>query len=188
MQTRSVVQNALYQWLTGATGLPVDWVRQGGSRPADASGNMVPHCTLCLTSVVTPGPVAERHLVWDPVSNVFIETTRITKRVNVQAEAYTTEVQGDNCATAVLDKGLDRLMTVPVRDSLIAVGLGLFETTPVLDLSELLTTKFQGRAQFSMSFHAISELSNPIDWIAEFSGTGTISPGNVSIPFDVEEG
>lgn len=185
--SRDDIQLALFTWLNGATSLPVDWVRQGGSR-ANLAGNMADHCTLAVTASPTVSVNPEKQYSFDADTQQTIVKSRINKRLTIQAECYTKAVVGNACADAMLDKAVNNLMLDTVRDSLIAVGLGLAEIQPIINVSDLLGTKFEGRARLDMTFNCIDDVSEFVNWVQEIAGTGTVNPGALTIPFDVTGG
>lgn len=139
------IQNALVAAVEGAvTGVTVVWAPQALTAPMVAK----PFVTLHLASVdvaqgAVSGTMDELRNTADPLVWQWVHQRRHVLSLSV----YSNETQRAGSAFDILSQINRRLQLASVQAALLAAGVRLWQTSGVRDLSAMLDTRGEGRAQ-----------------------------------------
>jgi hypothetical protein len=157
------LQNAVYAAVNGAVaGVTVVWAPQAGTFPMPAK----PFVTLRLISTdnaqgAVSGTMDELRSTADPLVWQFVHQRRHVLSVN----AYSNATQQDGSAFDILSKINRRLQLASVQAALLAAGLRLWQTSAVRDLSAMLDTRGEGRAQCDYALATQDTTADAIGYI-----------------------
>ena len=157
------VEKALWTWVSGESGLETIWDEPNAPRPK------TPYALLGLVSP----PV--KYGSKDDLRSAGGDDFEITGQRSV---AYSVKVLGRDAVSYVTDLQMS-LEKPSVQEALRAAGLAVWEEGDVLDISELLETGFEERANMDVVFgisatteEAVGELKN-----VEVQGEITLEDG-----------
>lgn len=168
----TTAENALQAWASARSGAPAIWANQNGTRPP------LPYVTLQITA--GPGRIGQDEIALTvdataPAGQDLVMTHRgprtITLSVNVYADPVTTGASAPARAGALADT----LSLESVRDALRAAGLMVSTVGPVRDLTQLVDTAYESRAQFDVQLYARSEVSERTTFIETVDFTSEIA-------------
>lgn len=162
---RSGIRSALRAWVLQATGLPdgkVIWSQQNAPRPTP------PYITindrLALASV---GMDDERRLTETPGVIEHVGQRQLTISVN----AYGTG------AFDLLEAARDGLRLEVIRSALWDAGIGIIDPGNPQDLSVVLDTEWEERAQMDSFFHVVSRATEDVGYFDRAAYEGTFTSG-----------
>jgi hypothetical protein len=141
----TTIKQALYDWATPQAGLPVIWLYQKGPKPTK------PFITL---NIIGPQRVAGRDdfRVESGGTGQVLEGQR---KFNVSVNVYADD--GDD-PISVADDLATSLQLPTVYELLHTKNIGVGEIRNVIDLSQLLDTKYERRAQFDFDIFVASNV------------------------------
>lgn len=167
------VKQALRAWLMAATGLPGDRVifaNQNGPRPATPFATLNPRLSLARV-----GAYDEERATDDPDTTERCGLRRLTVSINLY---------GTDALTRIED-ALDGLEMQANWDALKVAGLSFIEHTEARDLTAMLETQFETRAQADVYFYVASSRLDEVSHIATVEGVGDVN--GVSEPYSITE-
>lgn len=141
----TTIMQALYDWATLQTGHPVVWLYQNGPKPAK------PFITLNITG---PQRTAARD-DFRVESGGIDQVLEGQRKFNISVNAYA-EDDGDHISIA--DDLATSLQLPSVYELLYTKKIGIGEIRNVIDLSQLLDTKYERRAQFDFDIFVASNV------------------------------
>lgn len=156
----NAAKDALYEWASSASGVSVIWARQSAPPPA------TPYVTLALVG----GPIAIGH---DAQRRVHLPDGEELADLRVDwlgAREMTLSVNvygGD--ALAIASTLQSSLSLETVRDALAAAGMSVIRAGDIRDLTALLETTFESRAQMDVRLRfttTTSELTTFIETVS----------------------
>lgn len=164
MTTRITIEDALYSWVSVSTGATTVFLEQGAPRPA------TPYMTVKVVSL-TPTGLDSLVSVSDPLGppNEATATYRGDREVSVSVQGIGPGAM-DLCLTAA--NSLNKQSFV---DSLAASGLFRRGLIPaVTDITALLETDYEERAQFDAIFALCDEYTDSVSLIETVEVDGTL--------------
>jgi len=167
------IQDALYDVFAGAAiaGLTIEWVPSPTTQPTPAK----PYVTLNLREIdnaqgAVSGTMDELAGTADPDVYQFVHHRRHKLSVNVFSNA----TQLDASAFAILAKLNRHLQKSSPQAALLAAGIRMWQTSPVRDLSAMLDTRGEGRAQCDYTLATLDTTADEIGYIATADVTTTV--------------
>lgn len=170
----ATLEDAIHAFFVAATGLAatsVVWSEQANPQPAR------PFATLkILSGPVRLSPVDEVRQSYNSGATLGQEITHTVvgqREITVSCQVFSDNVHGASSARAVLAKAQTGLFLPTIRYALNAVGLSVIASDAINDLTELVSNKFQSRANLDIRFNCVDDASQVHGYIddAEFSGT-----------------
>ncbi len=167
---RRAVEDALYEWALGATGVVPIWLGQriNQLRP--------PYITLQLASITTDAPF-ERRVNGEPDDPGAGEEVEITycaiSRIVLSCNTYGVSNEPRSDARAVMDKLLASLHMDAASAPLSAAGLALVDTGAALSLDELVDEAHLSRVQCDITFSLAQNITERTGYIATAEVTST---------------
>jgi hypothetical protein len=172
--TRATIEAAVVTWLSDATSKTVILANQGTPRPAR------PYLTVLISSVRTVGGEDAR-----AISAVGVQTIYGDREVSVSVQAFGAGALDLARAAALA------LNKETVRQKLATSGLCPSGITPIVaELTELLETDFEERAQFDAVLALGETYTDTVGLIEHVEGEGTITqPGkdDTVVPFAADK-
>lgn len=165
-------EDALQAWASSRSGLTAIWANQSGNRPA------LPYVTLQITA--GPGPIGhdavELSVDEDAEPGEDLVVTHSGPRtLTLSVNVYATQVTTGANALARAGALADTLSLESVRDELRKAGLTVSTVSAVRDLTQLVETAFESRAQFDIQLYARSEVSERTTFIETIDLTAEIA-------------
>jgi hypothetical protein len=161
------IENALYAWVAGASGIVTIFSNQGKPRPVD------PYALINIVQN-TPVGIAEHRselLIDDSIDRTYSNVEEVMVSINTYfANAY---------QNATLIK--DSLARVTVTDQLYNAGLGYISATTVQDVPEIIDLTYEERAQFDCTFYVRSTDNENIETIQQIELTNLIDDYETTI-------
>ncbi len=152
----TIIENALHDWVSVATGLAADaviWVEQLPPRHAR------PFETLKLIGL-TPDARHELIPTHDPTAPAGAEITLTAagyRKLGVSVQIYSAAVTGSDTARALLTKAQAQLALPTVQDALRTAGVTFSSEPGITDLSALLDTGFESRAAMTLELDVVDD-------------------------------
>ena len=141
------LQTAIYTAVNGAgiTGLDVSWRYTLGAAPIPAK----PFCTLQLTTTdLAPGALSATFDEFRPVAGSPTNFNLVhQRRHTLSIQVYTNTMQGTGSASDLLGQINRHLAKQSTQAALLAASIRMWQTSSVRDLSAVLDTRDEGRAQ-----------------------------------------
>jgi len=150
--TWTTVENAVQAWFAAASGVPsasVRWANQKVPRPSR------PYAELKRISVSDEGTFDELRLSFDgaqPAGQEIGVTTYGPRRVLVSCQVFSDVVTGAGTASEYVELARSALSLPSVLSALRAGGLSLVNRGGTRDLSALVETASESRAQLDVTF------------------------------------
>ncbi len=168
---RQAVEDALYAWVFGATGVATNWANQNAAQLAR------PHMTLAITSTTKLGQDAQI-LNAEPTAplsgaEVAIEIGGL-RRVVVSVNAYGVSNDPDLDARALMDKALGALEVPSYLAALRVAGVAVARVGAAISLDYLAEDKFISRAQADVTLCVAANLEERVGYIATVDVTNEI--------------
>lgn len=160
--SQAAVESALEQWLTTATGLPVQLQEQNGPQPAGD------YCSLRISLVRGDGTISTetRKYIPDAPPGQEIEMTHSSRLfLSVTAQAYTTETIGDAAAVVVLQRAKKALDLRSVRLVLKGSGVAVNAMGEVRNLAATAGPRWQGRAALELTVNVVDTVTERTTYI-----------------------
>lgn len=154
------IENTLYQWVSGVTGLTTIFANPNAPRPTD------PYALINIIST-TPVGVEESESTLLPNTSVDVEYSNL-ELVMVSINTYYSGAH--QTATKIKDS----LGRVTSKAELFAGGLGYSRSTAVNDIPEVIDERWEERAQFDCFFYTRSLDAENIESIQKISITNEI--------------
>lgn len=172
MPTPAVGQ-ALRAWLIATTGLPdsrVIFANRNAPRPPAPYAVVNPD-----VSTIRVGSYDEARGTDDPDVLERVGQRRILVSVNLFGSD----------AKARLEAALEGLESEAQQGALAAAGLSFIEHAQAQDRTEMLATRYRGRAQADVSFYVVASRLEEVGHVATVEGTGTVD--GVSFDYTTSE-
>lgn len=172
------IRDGLYTWVTGVTGLQTIWLNPNAPRPK------LPYITLNMTDF--------QLMNWDWISPPDDDGMAYL----LGDREFLLEVQyyGDN-KFDVMEKLRSSLQIPTIRESLLNAGVVFVNRESLMDLTELLDTKYEQRIimelKFRVSNQGVTDVETfEIGYIETVSGEGTFKniDGSVVLKTEIEGG
>lgn len=163
MTTRANIEDAVYTWVQVSTGQTVIFAEQGPPRPD------TPYLTIKVNGPVSVGFDEGRGLA-DPTGapDPAVQTYRGEREVSVSVQAFGAGALDYARAAA------RALSTETTRSQLAAASLFHRGIVPAVnELTELLETEFEERAQFDATLGFAEEYTDDVYLIEDVEGQGT---------------
>lgn len=162
------IENALYTWASGVSGITTIFAHPNAPRPTDP---------YVLINVVQSTPVGIEEskstlLVGDSVDIDYSNVENILVSINT----YYTGAQ--QAATKLKDS----LGRVTVNDQLFAAGLGYSRATTVNNIPEVINNQWEERSQFDCFFFVRSLDSENIESVQQIRYTNKLDDTTITIP------
>lgn len=167
------IETALVQWLTTATGLPVQLQEQNGPQPAGD------YCSLRIPLLRGDGTTdtETRKYIPDAPAGQEVELTHSSRVfLSVTAQAYTAESIGNTAAVAVLQRAKKQLELSSVRLELKTAGVAVNALGEVRNLNILSGPRWQGRASLELTVNVVDTATERTTYI-ETTGMTVVQGG-----------
>ena len=142
---------------TGMTATKVLWGEQANPQPVR------PFATLKIMSgPVRLGGVDEVRKSYNPAAPLQQEITHEVsgqREITVECQVFSDNVHGANAARAILSKLQTGLFLPTIRYALNTAGLSLMASDSIVDLTAIVATKFQSRANLDLRFNLVDTAS-----------------------------
>lgn len=171
------VEDAIRTWVKNASGLSdahVLWAEQTGARPP--SGDFM---TIRLGDIVPLGAVDELLELTDldrPAGQEIELRAMGVREFHVSVQAFSAATVRGNTARAQLARVQNALRLPSFRDALDEVGLSPFDAGTVRNVTELVGTKFEGRAVLDVRFYVADTVSEFVGYIDDVETTSYMGP------------
>jgi hypothetical protein len=174
----TAIEDALYDWLHGVTGLPVIWSAQDVDQPA------TDYLSMQLDGPFPVGRDYQRSLPAEtPTDGAELELVTVGEReVHLTINAFSAAVTGASTAARYVSKAQLALSQQGYRRGLKAAGISVFDFGRPQQLPQLLEADFQGRVAWRLRFSVRDGLSEFVTYIEKVTGTHSID-GGPEVPF-----
>lgn len=158
----SAVEQLLQAWVASASGIPAIWSHQSVARPE------LPFATLKHDGGSSKG-IPERDLSYDsqaPAGQEITISTREHTEFAVSVQVFTADVVGDNAAPAILNRVRNALGLEGQVNAFAVQSLAMVDRGTVQNLTDLLETRFEGRASLDVRFRVSDGAADKTGYIA----------------------
>lgn len=168
----STARNGLATWFGTALGYPVFWANQDMPRPAKPFGQLF----------VTAGDMSDGvqagndEKVIGTGANVGTAKIRSFRKHMVSLQVFTDDTVGSSRADLLLGAALEKLNRVADRAALVAAGVRVQTVGSVRDLTALLPTRAESRAQADLTVSTLDLLTETTGYVAEVVADLTVVP------------
>lgn len=163
----SSIEDALYTWVYGVTGIETIFAHQNAPRPAG-------QYNLINIYQSNPRGIEESATTILPNKTIDIDYSNI-EELSVSINTYRQD------AFQVATKIKDSLGRLTVREVLFASGLGYVKANMVQEIPEVINDEWEERAQFDCFFHTRSSDTENIETIGQIEITNEIDGYNTTI-------
>jgi len=166
MGTWTTIENALYAWSSGQLGIPVHWANQ------DVPEQDRPMATLNVRSRAIPFAATDEQR-YTATKGVFdlVQRRKLILSVNV----YCSDVTGDGHALARIEALQKSVGLEAVKAAFSAAGLAVVEARGPVDLTAVLTSRFESRAQMDVVFGYVTTTQEDLGYIETSDADGTLT-------------
>lgn len=174
------VKSALRGWFLPATGLAdgaVIWANQNGPRPTSNGAPIVPFATINYRLAVARVGVYDEEQIDADTPGQINRTAQ--RRLTVSLNTY-----GPG-AIALMEQAQEALDTYATRTALDAAGLAVLDRGSVKDLTALITTQYEERAQLDVIFGLAAVTTEQVGTIDQVTITGTLTDGQTPEDFTI---
>ena len=174
MATPTAIEAAIYAWAAVASGaaLGAYWANQ------NAPMAVKPCITLLLTGDTPQGMGAGAENVQRQVGHPGIVKVAQHARFSLSVNAWSNDVLGDNTARRILERVQASLADPSVQTAFIVAGFKVIPNNDsVNDLSAMLETRGESRAQFDVEFSKVTARTQDRGTIETVHATVTITNG-----------
>lgn len=175
----ATARNGLGTWFNGALGYPVIWANQDAPRPAKPFGQ--------LQKGVGDQPDGVQGGNGEAVRSATVagRTTHRQHRTHViSLQVFSDDMTGSTTAHDLLCVAIAKLARAADRAALVAVGVTVQTVGSVRDLTAMLPTRPESRAQVDITVSTMDTLDEDAGYIEEAIGSVTIAP-LPALPFDL---
>jgi hypothetical protein len=164
MTTRANIETAVLAWLEAATSETVIFAEQGKPRPS------TPYLTAKVGNIVSFGQDDRRGMTDPGAPSYATQTYRGDREINVSVQAF------GSGAMDLARAAANALRTETTRAQLATAGLCHRGVVPAVnELTELLETDFEERAQFDATLAFGEEYTDTVPLIEDVEGQGTFT-------------
>jgi hypothetical protein len=161
-------ENALHAWVAGAAGVEAIWSSQNAPAPA------LPYLTLRLVGPVRLGDqLASRTNLANPAGQEIERTLTEHEEWTLSVHAFASPATGASAARALLQAAALKMQLPSQRDALSASGLALVEVGDTSDLTALVGSQHESRAQMDVRLRTVDQATEKTGYIAK---VGLASP------------
>lgn len=166
----AAVEAAIATWVNAATGLFVIWTGQNNPRPSDDFAQLklldlpLPPGQPELVSSYNPAAPSGQEIEFD---------WRVHGDFTVSINFFSAAVIGNTAARAVATAARNSMWLESNRAALAAVAVAVVEIGTVRNLTALIDTRYEGRAQLDVRFRACDGASETTGYIATVNVTGS---------------
>lgn len=179
MALSSTARNGLGTWFYGALGYPVIWADQDAPRPAKPFGQLQRGVGDQAAGVQAGNDEAVRS------ATVAGRTTHRMHRTHiVSLQVFSDDMTGSTTAADLLTAALAKLARASDRAALVAAGVTVQTVGSVRDLTAMLPTRPESRAQVDITVSTLDTLTEDAGYIDEAIGSVTVAP-LPAVPFDL---
>lgn len=161
------IEDVLHAWLVRGTGLSAERVLWAEQLPPRLTR---PFATLKLGALTRTGGADElrESTDLDAPDGEEIEFTAVGQRLLVvSCQAFTQDITGGAAARALLARAQAALALPSVTEAFAGAGLVVVNEGGINDLTALLDTQFEGRAQMDVTFALAGSVTERTGYIAE---------------------
>lgn len=168
----STARNGLATWFAGALGYPVFWTNQDMPRPSKPFGQ------LQVTAGDLPDGVqaGNDEKVIGTGADVGKATIRMFRKHVLSLQVFTDDTVGSLRADLLLGAALAKLNREADRAALVAAGVRVQTVGSVRDLTALLPTRAESRAQADLTVSTMDTLTETTGYVAEVVADLTVAP------------
>lgn len=156
-------RNALHTWFAGALGYPCVWANQKMPQPAK------PYGTLQVTTPDDPGPLpgAGRDEVRLAAATPGVQTYWEHRQHTLSLQVYSDDTTGSTNAPELLAKALRKLNRETERAVLFAAGISVQTAGRVRDLTGMLPTRPESRAQADLVVTTVDTQTETVGYVEQ---------------------
>lgn len=193
-------ESAIQAWLAGIVGsaIPVIWANQGNTRPSASVQATAPQAFVSISHDGGDliGSVAETIDTYDssaPSGQEITLTTRMPTDFNLTVDVFSNTVIGANSAVNIANKLRGSWGNESTINSLEAAGVAIRDCTGTKNLTGVLTSDYEGRAQFTVRLGVMdggTDVTTYIETVVGIQGAlhgGVTDPYTVTLPNIVDE-
>jgi len=165
--------------VAAVSGLPVIWEHQRSPRPQHADGTLADHCGLLFTSISPVSPSEGLVYTYDAARSFGAEVERhaiMQLYLHLSIQCYRRSVLGSQSAYATLSRVRNSFGLLSVQEYLGEAGVGVGDSQPIQNISELLQTEWESRAQYDLTLISAQEQQDAIGYIQQAIVQWTSSP------------
>jgi len=171
MALATTARAGLATWFAGALGYPVFWANQDMPRPAKPFGQI-----QVTVSDVPDGVAASADEKVRSTTTAGKLTSRFFRTHVISLQVFTDDTTGATRADVLLGTALQKLNLEADRAALVAAGVRVQTVGSVRDLTSLLPTRPESRAQCDVTVSTVDTLDETGNYIAEVIGETTVAP------------
>lgn len=173
MINRTNIENGLYDWASTVIG-GIQWIFQKQNAPVPQN----PFGTIYVTGINTIGEDIVRYEYNSGPDNLteFVEGPRYLR---VDFNIYGTG------AFDYLNQFRASVTQTESNIQLMNLGLAFIDSSEINDLTEVISSTWNERAQIEMRFYVSAQYSSEIVRIAEVNAAGNIQPNDINIDINV---
>lgn len=169
----AVVKKALFDWVSGVTGVTVVWEDQEAGRPA------YPFITLNVDSVVSIG-VDETIHEYNDETDQLDTTVRGNRRFTLRVEAFSDSNTPGGTAQQYIEALVARLRLNASREAFAAANIGFISHNGPLDVGRVIDQKNEDRWGIDIQFAGSLNLTDS-------GGTGIIESVGIKMMLEDKE-
>lgn len=167
----ATIENAIYDWMSAATGITVNWATQDLPEP------VYPYITLKRdddgVDLSARGELLEKTELGNPAGEEIEQTALSDVEFFISCQCRTQSDSPGSSSNAYLNSAKYQLKLPSIRNALRAAGAIVVEAEPVLDLDEVQGEEWVSGASMDVRFRTLASVLEKTGYIAKVEVEGT---------------